>query len=64
MVVVKRQKGDTNDKLLSRFRKKTIIERIVEEIHARARHIKNSEKRKIKKSEKKHRINLQKRKKN
>ncbi len=60
MVVVKRQKGDTDEKLIQLFRRKTIDSGILDEVRANSRHEKKSEKRKNQKSEIKHRIELQK----
>lgn len=60
MIVVKRQKGDNNQNMISEFKKKVLEEGILIELRNRSRHVSESEKRKIKKSEKSHRIYLEK----
>lgn len=49
MVVVKRKKGESEDRLISRFRKKILNEGIILEARDRQFHTKASEKRKEKK---------------
>ena len=61
MVVVRRKKGDTDDKLIARFRKETVDSGVIEEIKAKSRYEKPSERRKKQRAEKKHRIMLDKR---
>lgn len=61
MVVVKRKKGDTNDKLINSFRKQTLNSGILDDIREKARFTKKSEARKLQKAEKKHNIKLEKR---
>ncbi|RJR28452.1 30S ribosomal protein S21 [Candidatus Microgenomates bacterium] len=60
MVYVKRLKGETDDKLISRFRKKVIISGILPEVFEKSRHKKDSERRKEKKYRIKHQIELEK----
>lgn len=48
MVVVKKQKGESEDKLIARFKKKVVDSGILEELRERARFKPNSEKRKEK----------------
>ena len=49
MLYVKKQKGESDDKLIARFRKKVITSGILFEAKERERYKKNSEKRKEKK---------------
>ncbi len=46
MVVVKKQKGESEDKLIARFKKKVVDSQILEELRDRARFKSNAEKRK------------------
>lgn len=46
MVVVKKQKGESEDKLIARFKKKVLDSGILEELRDRHRFKSNSEKRK------------------
>lgn len=55
MVVVTKKKGESDDRLIARFRKKVIFEGILEDFRERSRHKTASEKRK----EKKYRIAYQ-----
>ncbi len=54
MVVVKKKKGESDDKLIARFRKKALDEGIVQEVRDRKRHTKESEKRNEQKKRIKH----------
>lgn len=58
MVVVKKQRGETENQLISRFRK--ISSRLIKEYRERARYEKPAEKRKKEKYIKKYRIELEK----
>lgn len=49
MVVVKKKKGESENRLISRFRKKVVNEGLLIELRDRERHTKESEKRKEKK---------------
>ena len=60
MVVVKKQKGETDDKLIARFRKQVLFSGILQEFRDRSRFITPSEKRKEQKYAKKHKIYLEK----
>jgi hypothetical protein len=60
MVVVKKKKGESNDKLIARFRKKALDAGIVEEARERARHTSKAEERKKRKKEKEHNIKIEK----
>lgn len=55
MVVVKKQRGESDDRLIARFRKKVMLEGILEDYRERIRYKSPSEKRK----EKKYRIAYQ-----
>ena len=46
MVVVTKKKGESDDRLIARFRKKVIFEGILEDFRERSRHKTASEKRK------------------
>ena len=46
MVVVKKQKGESEDKLIARFKKKVVDSGILEELRERSRFKPNSEKKK------------------
>lgn len=48
MVVVKKQKGESEDKLIARFKKKVVDSGILEELRDRARFKPNSERNKEK----------------
>ena len=54
MVIVKKKKGESDDKLIARFRKKALDEGIVQEVRDRKRHTKESEKRNDQKKRLKH----------
>ncbi len=54
MVVVKKKKGESDDRLIARFRKKALDEGIVQEVRDRKRHTKESEKRNEQKKRIKH----------
>lgn len=60
MIVVKRQKGDNNQNIIAEFKKKVMEEGILIELRNRSRHVSEGEKRKQKNSEKRHRIELEK----
>lgn len=60
MVVVKKQKGESDDRLIARFKKQVLFSGILQEIREKERYTKDSEKRKLKKYEIKHRIELEK----
>jgi len=54
LVVVKKKKCESDDKLIARFRKKALDEGIVQEVRDRKRHTKESEKRNEQKKRIKH----------
>lgn len=60
MVVVKKKKGESDDKLINRFKQQVIKHGVILELRDRGRHTPKSEKRKEQKSRKKHSIELQK----
>lgn len=60
MVVVKKKKGESDDKLISRFKKKMVYSGKLEEMRDRRYHKSDSEKRKEKKDRIKHLIELEK----
>ena len=60
MVVVKKKRGESEDKLIARFRKIVLDEGIMDEVRERERHKKASEKRKEKKALVKFKIELEK----
>ena len=60
MVVVIKKKGETEDKLIARFRKKVIDSGLIQEVRDRARFKSDSEKRKERKARIKHFIELEK----
>ena len=60
MVVVKKQKGESEDKLIARFKKSVLESGILQEARDRQRHKTNAEKRKEKKNRVKHLIELEK----
>ena len=64
MVVVKKKKGETDDKLIQRFRKEVIESGIVEEARDRTRHTKDSEKKQERMKQKKFSIKLEKKRSN
>lgn len=61
MVVVKKQKGESEDRLIARFKKIVLDSGILQEARERRRHKTDQEKRKEKKSKVKHQIELEKR---
>ena len=63
MVVVKKKKGESDDRLISRFKKKVINAGIIQDIRDRQRFKPASEKRKEQKSRIKHLIELEKKRK-
>lgn len=60
MFVVKKKKGESEDKLIARFKKKTINEGLIPELRDRERYKKPSQKRKEKKYKIAHLIKLEK----
>jgi ribosomal protein S21 len=60
MVVVKKKRGESEDKLIARFRKVVLEEGIMDEVRERGRHKKPSEKKKEKKALVKFKIELEK----
>ena len=60
MVVVKRKKGESDDKLINRFKKKVLNSGILFEIREKERYTKESEKRKERKYRLKHEKELRK----
>ena len=60
MFVIKKKKGETGDKLIARFRKKTIMEGVLQEFRDREHYKKPAEKRKEQKYRIKHSIELEK----
>lgn len=62
MVVVVKKKGESEDKLIARFRKKVLDSGIIQEVRDRVRFKSQAEKRKEKKSKIKHLIELEKKK--
>ncbi|MFC1625235.1 30S ribosomal protein S21 [Patescibacteria group bacterium] len=63
MFVVKKKKGESEDKLIARFKKKTLDEGIILEVRDRERYKKPAEKRKEKKYRIAHMIELEKKRK-
>lgn len=62
MFVIKKKKGESEDKLIARFRKKTIMEGVLQEFRDRERYKKPAEKRKEQKYRIAHSIELEKKK--
>jgi len=60
MVVVKKKKGESEDKLIARFRKKVVNEGVLLEIREKERYKKPSQKRQEKIKRVKHQIELEK----
>ena len=60
MVIVKKQKGESEDRLIARFKKEVLESGILEEVRDRQRHKTEQEKRKEKRSRVKHSIELEK----
>lgn len=60
MVIVKKKKGESEDRLISRFKKKVINAGLLQELRDRQRYQTPSEKRKEKKARIKHQIELEK----
>lgn len=60
MFILKKKKGETDDKLIARFRKKTIMEGVLQEFRDREHYKKPSEKRKEAKYRIAHSIELEK----
>lgn len=62
MFVLKKKKGESDDKLIARFKQKTIRDGLLQEIRDRERHQKPAEKRKEQKYRIAHSIALEKKK--
>jgi ribosomal protein S21 len=60
MVVVTKQQGESEDRLIARFKKQVLESGIIQEVRDRSRFKSQSEKRKEKKSRIKHSIELEK----
>lgn len=60
MFIIKKKKGESDDKLIARFRKKTIMEGVMQEYRDREHYKKPSEKRKEAKYRIAHSIELEK----
>jgi ribosomal protein S21 len=60
MFVLKKKNGESDDKLIARFRKKTIDENVMQEYRDRERYKKPAERRKEAKYAKAHSIELEK----
>ena len=60
MVVVIKKKGESEDRLIARFKKKVVDSGIIQEVRDRSRYKSPSEKRKEKKARIKHQIELDK----
>jgi len=60
MIMVKKQKGESDDKLINRFRKKIIESGVLITMRKKERFVSKSEKRKEKKYKLKHIIELEK----
>lgn len=60
MVVVTKQKGESEDKLIARFRKLVVDSGVIQEARDRKHHITKAEKRKEQKAKKKFSIYLEK----
>jgi ribosomal protein S21 len=60
MVIVKKKRGETEDRLISRFKKKVVNAGLLQELRDRQRYKTPSEKRKEKKARVKHQIELEK----
>ena len=61
MVVVKKQKGESEDKLIARFKKKVVDSGILEELRERSRFKSNAERRKEQKKKVQHQMALERR---
>jgi len=61
MVIVKKKKGESEDRLIARFKKQVLSSGILQELRDRARYKTPSEKRKEKKARVKHQIELERR---
>jgi len=59
MVFVKKQKGESDDRLIARFRKKVITSGVLLEYRDRERHKKDSERRKEQKYRVRHQIEVE-----
>ncbi|HJY98157.1 MAG TPA: 30S ribosomal protein S21 [Patescibacteria group bacterium] len=60
MFIIKKKKGESDDKLIARFRKKTLMEGVMQEYRDRERYKKPAEKRKEAKYRIAHSIELEK----
>lgn len=63
MVVVKKQKGESEDRLIARFKKKVLSEGVLLELRERERYKKPAERRKEKKYRIAHQIEIEKKRK-
>jgi ribosomal protein S21 len=61
MVYVKKKKGESDDRLISRFRKKVVASGILQEVRDRGRFKSDAEKKQEKMKKKKFQIELEKR---
>lgn len=60
MVVVTKKKGETDDRLIARFKKKVLDSGLLQEARDKSRHKTKAEERKEQKSRVKHQIQLEK----
>jgi ribosomal protein S21 len=60
MVIVKKKKGESEDKLITRFKRRVVNSGLLQEARDRSRFVSKAEKRKENKARKKHRIELEK----
>jgi ribosomal protein S21 len=60
MFIIKKKKGESEDKLIARFRKKTLLEGVMQEYRDRGHYEKPAEKRKKQKYRIAHSIELEK----
>lgn len=60
MVIVKKKRGETEDRLIARFKKKVVNAGLLQELRDRQRYKTPAEKRKEKKARVKHQIELEK----
>lgn len=61
MVIVKKKKDESDERLISRFKKKVLNSGILYEVRDRERHVKDSEKRKLRKYRLEHKRELERR---
>lgn len=60
MVIVTKKKGESDDRLIARFKKKVLYSGLLQEARDKARHKTKAEERKEKKARVKHQIELEK----